>query len=121
MIKIFNFIFLITAIPVLSGCGNDSGHGHTKGSIVTSQSGQIAQVCEEGQEVKIGDRLEIYESNCTNTGKNIFKKTKIKNSCVKIPKGQAEIVEISDSHFSKIKAIDSVILKAGQTTKKLNM
>lgn len=115
-------VFCFFAIHIFTACGsaNESDdHGHKKGSVVSSDGNGYAKACEESLNLRLGDKLKVYEDICLSSGKKSERITGTNKSCTKFFKGQAEVVEILDQHFVKIKAGGTLTLKTGEITEKI--
>lgn len=114
------FIFSMAILGV-SGCVSFQNHEHARGSVVALDSSTEGHVCMSSSEVKQGEQLSLFQSICTTNERKAGRYTKAteQTTCIKVSKGAAEVIENSDPHFIKIKAMMGFTLETGFIVEKL--
>lgn len=113
-------IWLVAVAPVVLGaCATMSGHGHTRGTVVLSDDGKEAHVCLGEKEVKVGDKVDVFEAVCKKEQVALIRSPRYQTKCERVARGQAEVVEVSDEHYSKVKAFGDLSLEEGQIVEKV--
>lgn len=77
----------------MAGCA----HSVMRGSIAMKVSDTEAHVCMNNDEVKVGDKVELYSNVCTPS------KIKGQFPCKKVSKGYGAVEEILNEHYSLVK------------------
>lgn len=108
-------------IIVLVGCASVQKHEHARGSIVALDSPKEAHVCMNSSEVNEGEQLSLFQSVCAMKKKKAgkFSEERETTTCTKVPKGTAEVIEKTDTHFIKIKAVNDTIFEDGYIVEKI--
>ena len=116
---------LILSIPIFvfifSGCASLQRHEHARGSIVALDSPTVAHVCMNSSEVKQGEQLSMFQSVCTTKKKNPTRHSESTETttCTKVSRGMAEVIENSDPHFIKVKAVTDATIQEGYIVEKI--
>ena len=81
----------------------------------------IAHVCMNSSEVKQGEQLAIFQSVCTSKKKNPTRHSESTETttCTKVSRGMAEVIENSDPHFIKVKAMTAATIQEGYIVEKV--
>ena len=103
----------------MSACSTLSGHDHARGTVVLSDDGKEAHVCLGNKEVKIGDKVEVFEAICKKEHVAVIRSPRYRTKCEKVARGQAEVVDVSDEHYSRVHAFGDLLLKEGQIVERL--
>ena len=113
------YSILSITILAISGCATSQKHDHARGSIVALDSPTEAHVCMNSSEVAIGEQVSLYKPVCkTSPPKGRLNPTS-QTTCKKEPKGFAEVIETSDAHFIKVKAVDDAVFEEGFVIEKI--
>lgn len=106
-----NYKILILSLGVfsLAGCAT---HSLMRGSVAMKVSDTEAHVCLGDKEVKVGDKVNIYKSECTQSAGS--KGT----NCVKVKAGEGSVTQLLNEHYSVIKFDKGVEFKEGTIVEK---
>lgn len=90
--KLVKFCLSLVMMSLIIGCT----HMHSRGTVVLSHSNNEVDICIGNTEVKVGDKLNFYQTSCvsTGTGRNY------KRNCTKLKIGEGEVISTLDEHFS---------------------
>lgn len=120
--KIFKILTLFAGTfgLFLTGCAT---HSLMRGSVVMKESDTRAHVCLGQNEVKVGDRLQLYKNVCTKSVSEIPKKNsesrKIeKQSCKRVDGGYGEVMEVLNDHYSVVSFPEGTSFAEGDTIEK---
>ncbi len=106
---------LALILTLLSSCS----HAHTRGSVVFSDSPTEGHVCLGENEVKPGDNLNVYRTECKSTEvQNEVRGGKRRTICSKFLLGKAKVSDTSSEHFARVEALNGLVLKEGQIVEK---
>ena len=115
----FVFVFPLRGL-VYTGCSSLQKHGHARCGIVALDSSTQAHVCMSPSEVDKGDQLFLFQSVCAKRqipgGK--YSDYADQTTCTKVSKGSVEVMENSDPHFIKVKALSGATFKEGDIVEK---
>lgn len=108
--------FVMLVFLVVSGCA----HSHRQGSVVFLDSPEEGHVCLGEGEVSPGDKVNFYKSECVQeihpTGGKLS--SRMQTKCKKVEVGKGYVVNVSDDHFSRVKAEDGTKLATGYIVEK---
>jgi hypothetical protein len=85
-------------------------HSLMRGSVVMKVDEDEAHVCLGENEVKSGDKLSLYKSQCGGVGKA--------RRCSKVKVGEGEIVELVNEHYSLARFSNGVEFAEGYIVEK---
>lgn len=104
------FSILITG---LAGCAS---HSMMRGSVAMKISESEAHVCMGNNEVKVGDKVNVFKNNCN---KDFSSETSTyKTSCKKELVGQGEVTSLVNEHYSVVKFEKGVKFEEGTVIEK---
>ncbi len=105
----------------LASCASSQIHEHSLGSIVALDSPSQGHVCLVGSQVTKGEQLSLYQNVCTAKRKPRGRLGDIRNlpRCERIQRGFVDVVENTDPHLVKVKALGDVALKEGDLVEKM--
>lgn len=101
-------IFIIGS-TALSSCA----HTMMRGSVAMKVSDQEGYVCLGENEVKQGDKVALFRSDCTPVGTSNRAASPYGPACKKIKVGEGEITQLLNEHYSVVKTSPSVALQEG--------
>lgn len=112
-IKAISFITLFSAV----GCA----HSHQRGSVVFVDSPSEGHICMGKSEVTPGDRVSFFKTECSSASAmgEEGRSRGARTTCKKISIGEGRVVDVSDDHFSRVKAGEGVTLSAGYIVEKV--
>jgi hypothetical protein len=100
--------FLVIGALALSGCA----HNLMRGSVVMKVDEDEGYVCLGENEVKEGDRVALFKSECIPAGTS-RNSTPYGAPCKKIKIGEGELTKLLNEHYSVIKTAPNVALEEG--------
>jgi hypothetical protein len=100
--------FLMTAILGLGGCVHDAMHG----SVTSKISDQEGQVRLGSNEVKSGDRVALYDNECSPSTLDSLSSA-YEPPCRRVKVGEGQITQVLDERHSVVKADPGTTLKEG--------
>lgn len=110
----------IVALTAMSsgmmGCAHSA---HTRGSVALKHNAQEADVCLGKGEVKTGDKVSLYKSECkprTSVGRDGGGGGG--QSCSKVKVGEGEIAQVLDEHYSTMRVKSGVPFDEGTIVEK---
>jgi hypothetical protein len=129
MPQYFRFI-LVSIIPFcIFGCA----HAIMRGSVATKLSETEAQVCMGNHEVKIGDRVKLFDNVCTGASSESLAESSLWtagglngggrgtnhfSSCTKTPLGMGTVTHLLNEHYSVVKFDEKVKIEPGTFVEK---
>jgi hypothetical protein len=84
-----------------------------RGSVAMKVSDQEGYVCLGENEVKQGDKVALFRSDCTPVGTSNRAASPYGPACKKIKVGEGEITQLLNEHYSVVKTSPSVALQEG--------
>lgn len=104
----------------LTGCAT---HSLMRGSVVMKMSDTSAHVCLGQNEVKVGDRLQLYKNVCKKSVVEVSKKNsenrKVESqSCERVDGGFGEVTKILNDHYSLVSFPAGTSFSEGDTLEK---
>lgn len=103
-LKVFLIMAVIAAIS-FTGCA--ASHKGMRGSVAMKVNEQEAHVCLGSNEVKVGDKLVVYNNDC-----------KSQNRCLKVKVGEAKVTQVLDEHYSIVQFDPGVAFEEGTVLEK---
>jgi hypothetical protein len=103
-------IFTAIAALTLVGCA----HGNMRGTVAMKTSDNEAHVCLGDNEVRVGDKLSLFNSVC----KKSVQRQHGESWCTKKYVGDAEIVQLLNQHYSVAKVAPGVLFQEGTIVEK---
>lgn len=103
--------------PALLLGGTSCIHNHASGSVLHVEADGAAHVCLDASSVDLGDKVKIYDVECTNGRAGNARKVRY-GVCKRVFLGEATVTEIGDEHFSMIIPVGGIALKVGQVVEK---
>lgn len=100
---------ILIATAGLMGCA----HSHTRGSVAMKHGDQEADVCIGGKEIKPGDKVTLFKSECTGVNSKETQAT-----CQKVRLGEGEVLSVLDEHYSTIRVNSGVTFSIGAIVEK---
>lgn len=113
------FWLWLVAPFLMNACATLSGHDHARGTVVLSDDGKEAHVCLGNKEIKVGDKVEVFDAVCKKEQVAVIRSRRYQTKCEKIARGQAEVVDVADEHYSRVHALGDLLLKEGQIVERL--
>lgn len=100
----------VCALALMMGCA----HGTMRGSVAMKVSENEAHVCLGDNEVKAGDKVTLFRSECDpNSGQG-----KAGRSCKKIKLGEGTVEKTFNEHYSQVKVNSGVPFEEGTIVEK---
>ncbi len=99
----------------MMGCAHSA---HTRGSVALKHNAQEADVCLGKGEVKPGDKVALFKSECeprTSGGRDGGGGGQ---SCTKVKLGEGEIAQVLDEHYSTMRVSSGVSFDEGTIVEK---
>lgn len=109
--KIMNSLFLIAAFQ-LGGC---AAHNLMRGSVAMKTSESEAHVCLGDREVKVGDKVKVFNNFCPAKGGRAEYRSGV---CEKQLLGYGMITELLNEHYSVVKFDEGVKFTEGTLVEK---
>jgi hypothetical protein len=98
----------IMVMAALTGCA----HSQMRGNVAMKISEDEAHVCLGNEQVKVGDKIELYKNQC-NRGKAAEE-----NYCKMVTIGEGEIIKLLNEHYSVMKVNPGVKFEEGTLVQK---
>lgn len=108
--RLVKLSLVVASIVSTVGCS----HMHNRGSVVLKHSNSEVDICIGNKEIKIGDKLNFYQTDCVMTGTG----RSSKRSCSKTKIGEGEVISTQDEHFSTVKLGSEFNVTAGTVVEK---
>lgn len=89
------------ALLAVTGCA----HTMMRGSVVMKHNEKEAHICMGDGEVKVGDTLSVFKSECTSVGKTL--------TCKKVRLGDGKVTELVNEHYSVMEYTGTAPLQEG--------
>lgn len=100
-------IFLVAAAfsaLTFTGC---AAHKGMRGTVAMKVNEQEAHVCLGKNEVSVGDKLNVFRTDC-----------KSQNRCLKVKVGEAKVTQVLDDHYSVAQFDPGVTFEEGTVVEK---
>lgn len=105
------YLFTSIVLGLLTvGCA----HGFMRGSVAMKVNEQEAHVCLGDNEVKAGDRVNLFRNQCN----KIVGKVGANDPCHKIKIGEGTVTRTLDEHYSVVKVDSGVSFEEGTVVEK---
>jgi hypothetical protein len=99
---------MLLVAAALTGCA----HGVMRGSVAMKAANNEAHVCLGDGEVKVGDRVKFFKSECNAEGGLAG------FSCKKIERGGGTVLQTLNEHYSIVKVDEGVAFEEGTIVEK---
>ena len=106
-------IFLISIF--LFSCA--SKHGSMRGTVALKISDENGVVCNEPDQIKVGDRYSIYNNECTKEKMDDEWARTTKVFCKLKKTGEVEITKLLNDHYAEFKTLSSIKFNEGSIIK----
>lgn len=107
-------------VLIIVGCA----HSLMRGTVAMKVDAQEAHVCLGDHEVKVGDRVVLYDNRCKRPEARPYRPSPThywdSNYCKKIKLGEGVVTQTLDEHYSVIKIDPGVEFKEGTVVEKYN-
>ena len=106
-------LVLVLLFGILQSCA--SKHTFMRGSVAMKINNSSGIACLESNEVKVGDKLYLYNNQCTN---NVADSRG--QSCKLVKGGEVEVTRLVNDHYSEFKTLSNLDFAEGSilSTKK---
>ena len=101
---------ILCSFLVFAGCA----HSTMRGSVAMKVSDNEAHVCLGDNEVKIGDKVTLYKSECSGSNAK-FSGGRV---CQKVNIGAGQVTQVLNEHYSVIKVEPDVKFQEGTIVEK---
>ena len=98
----------------MMGCAHSA---HTRGSVALKHSAQEADVCLGKNEVKPGDKVALFKSECKSKTR-VGRADGSTSVCTKVKLGDGEVAQVLDEHYSTIRVNSGVSFEEGTIVEK---
>ena len=98
----------IMMVLALTGCA----HSQMRGNVAMKISEDEAHICLGSEQVKVGDKIELYRNQCNHS------KLAEVNSCKMVELGEGEITKVLNEHYSVMKVNSGVKFEEGTLVQK---
>lgn len=113
--RVYSFFLVGISSMSLLSCSTMSGqHRHERGSVVALDSATEAHICIGGVGLSPGKKVKVFDSVCRQATIDDVNRLRSRLICEKVYAGDAEIIEVSSEHFSKVRSLGNLSLKVGQ-------